>query len=346
MIAIQWQDKRLSLLDQSRYPQEEVWLDCGSMEDVAKVLSSEAVADEKVAAIAGCYAYCLAALAHQDQQQTPAFDEALSQARQQLLDSRNGSRDMAAALDFMEHPPEAYTKNVDRLTTLLATAVTYERQQVVADRNICRNGTDLMGEGTRVLVRADRGAFHSASPTGALGIVRRGHKREILEQITLCQGKPELAGEGLLAQELRKDNVPCTLLPDNAAATFLSRQGAHMVLCDGILAAKNGDLKAPVGAYELAIVSYFHSIPFYAVLNADDIDLSLESGAAFLSEVKPIEPSSAGIQGWSPDYDVIPAFLITGMITDRGIVSAPYEETLDELVKHAPRKMILNFDEL
>lgn len=342
MIAIQWQDKRLSLLDQSKYPQEEVWLDCGSMEEIADVLSSDAVQDEKVAAIAGCYAYCLAALAHQDQQQTPAFDEALSQAKQRLLDSRGHSRDMRAALDFMEHPPEAYTKNVDRLTTLLATAVTFERQQVVADRNICRSGTDLMGEGTRVLVRADRGAFHSASPTGALGIVRRGHKREILEQITLCQG----GGDGLLARELSKDKVPCTVLPDRAAATFLSRQGAHMVLCDGILAAKNGDLKAPVGAYELAIVSYFHSIPFYAVLNADDVDLSLDSGAAFLAEAKPIQPSSDGIQGWTPDYDVIPAFLITGMITDRGIVSAPYDETLDELVKHAPRKLILNFDEM
>lgn len=342
MIAIQWQDKRLSLLDQSKYPQEEVWLDCGSMEEIADVLSSGAIRDEKVAAIAGCYAYCLAALAHQDQQQTPAFDEALSQAKQRLLDSRGNSRDMRAALDFMEHPPEAYTKNVDRLTTLLATAVTFERQQVVADRNICRNGTDLMGEGTRVLVRADRGAFHSASPTGALGIVRRGHKREILEQITLCQG----GGDGLLAEELSKDKVPCTVLPDRAAAAFLSQQGAHMVLCDGILAAKNGDLKAPVGAYELAIVSYFHSIPFYAVLNADDIDLSLDSGAAFLADAKPIEPSPDGIQEWTPDYDVIPAFLITGMITDRGIVSAPYDETLDELVKHAPRKLILNFDEM
>lgn len=346
MIAIQWQDKVLSLLDQSRYPREEIWLDCSSVEEVAKILSSEAVADEKIAAVAGCYAYCLAALAHQDQQQTPAFDEALAQARQLLLDSRSGARDMAAALDFMDHPPESYTKNVDRLTTMLATAVTYDRQQVVADRNICRSGTDIMGEGTRVLLRTDRGAFHSASPCGALGIVRRGHKRGILEQITLCQGKPELAGEGLLAQELLKDNVPCTIIPDNAAATFLSRQGAHMVLCDGILAAKNGDLKAPVGAYELAIACYFHSIPFYAVMNADDIDLELESGGAFLSEAKPIEPSPAGIQGWSPAFDVVPAFLVTGMITDRGIVSAPYEETLDELVKHAPKKLIVNFDQL
>ena len=346
MIALQWQDKVLSLLDQSKYPQEESWITCSTVEETAAALSAGASVDEKIAAIAGAYAYCLAALAEQDAQQTPTFDEALAQAKALLLGSRPGSRDMAAALDFMEHPPEAYTKNVDRLTTLLATAVTYERQQVVADRNICRNGTDIMGEGSRVLVRADRGTFHSASPCGALGIVRRGHKREILEQITLCQGTPAQAGEGLLAQELLKDKVPCTVLPDNAAATFLSQQGAHMVLCDGILAAKNGDLKAPVGAYELAIVSYFHSIPFYAVLNADDVDLSLDSGAAFLADAKPIEPSPAGIQHWSPDYDVIPAFLITGMITDRGIVSAPYEETLDELVKHAPRKMILNFDEM
>lgn len=89
----------------------------------------------------------------------------------------------------------------------------------------------------------------------------RGWKRKLIEQVTLCEGRPSLTAGTLLAQELSKDNVPCTLIPDQAAATFLARQGAHMVLVDGMLAAKNGDLKAPVGAYELAIACYFHSTP-------------------------------------------------------------------------------------
>ncbi len=106
----------------------------------------------------------------------------------------------------------------------------------------------------------------------------------MLEQVTLCEGRPSLAAGTLLAQELSKENVPCTLIPDHAAATFLARQGAHLVLADGILAAKNGDLKAPVGTYELAIACYFHSVPFYAVLHADDIDLTAENGSVFGQE--------------------------------------------------------------
>ena len=153
MIAIQWQDGVLSLLDQGAYPQQENWLTCRSVEETAQVLSSGKIVEEKLAAVAGAYGYCQAAMAHQEDLNTPAFQQALDQAKDLLLASRPGSRDMAAALDFMEHPPEAYTKNVDRLTTLLATAVTYDRQQVVADRNICRNGTDLMSEGTRILLR-------------------------------------------------------------------------------------------------------------------------------------------------------------------------------------------------
>ena len=322
MISLQWQDGVLSLLDQAAYPQQEHWITCSTVEETAQALSSGAILEEKIAAVAGVYGYCLAAMAHQELQQTPQFQEKLDQAKALLLASRPGSRELAAALDFMEHPPEAYTKNVDQLTTLLATAVTYDRQQVIADRNICRNGTDLMGEGTRLLLRTDRGAFHSASPCGALGIARRGWKRDVLEQVTLCEGRPSLAAGTLLAQELSKENVPCTLIPDHAAATFLARQGAHLVLADGILAAKNGDLKAPVGTYELAIACYFHSVPFYAVLHADDIDLTAENG-------------SGQAQGWPPAYDVVPAFLITGMITDRGIACAPYEETLEEQVKHS-----------
>ena len=349
MISLQWQDGVLSLLDQAAYPQQEHWITCSTLEETVQALSSGAVLEEKIAAVAGAYGYCQAAISAQDLQQTPQFQEKLDEAKAKLLASRPNSRDLAAAMHFMENPPEAYTKNVDRLTTLLATAVTYDRQQVVADRNICRNGTDMMGEGTRILIRTDRGAFHSASPCGALGIARRGWKREVLEQITLCEGRPALTAATLLAQELSKENVPCTLIPDHAAATFLARQGAHMVLTDGILAAKNGDLKAPVGTYELAIACYFHSIPFYAVLNADDVDLEAESGAVFGQDEGDPATVTAGLacgdaKGWTPAYDVVPAFLITGMVTDRGIACAPYEETLEELVKHAPRKTIINFD--
>ena len=350
MIALQWQGQVLSLLDQTKYPDQEVWIDCTTAEEVAKVLSSGAVADEKLAATAAAYGYCLAALAHQDQQQTPAFDQALAQAKELLLASRPGSRDLARAFHFMENPPESYTKNVDKLTTLLATAVTFDRQQVVADRNICRNGTDIMGQGTRVMIRTDKGVFHGASPAGVYGIVRRGYKRKVIEQIVLCEGRPSLEAGNRIARELTdKEDVPVIVIPDHAAATCLARQGAHVVLTDGILAAKNGDLKAPVGAYELAIACYFHSIPFYAVMSAEDIDLDLVSGDAFgRDEMAPAEAaqglSCGSAEGWCPAYDVIPAFLITGYLTDRGIASAPYEETLDELVKHAPKKLILNFD--
>ena len=351
MIALQWQGQILSLLDQSKYPGEEVWIDCDSVEAVVKVLSSDTVRDEKIAAIAGAYGYCLAALAHQDQQQTPVFDQALEEARAQLLACRPGSRDMARAIRFMENPPEAYTKNVDRLTTLMATAVTFDRQQVVADRNICRNATDIMGNGTRVMLRTDRGVFHSAAPAGVYGIVRRGYKRKVIEQIVLCEGRPSLEAGNRVARELvEKENVPVIVIPDHAAATCLARQGAHVVLTDGILAAKNGDLKAPVGTYELAIACYFHSIPFYAVMNAEDIDLDLASGELFGRDELPAAEAAPGLscgnaETWCPAYDVVPAFLITGYITDRAIASAPYEETLEELVKHAPKKLIVNFDE-
>ena len=122
MISLQWQDGVLSLLDQAAYPQQEHWITCSTVEETAQALSSGAILEEKIAAVAGVYGYCLAAMAHQELQQTPQFQEKLDQAKALLLASRPGSRELAAALDFMEHPPEAYTKNVDQLTTLLEQA--------------------------------------------------------------------------------------------------------------------------------------------------------------------------------------------------------------------------------
>ncbi len=327
MIALQWQGQVLSLLNQSKYPAEESWVTCTDVNAVADALKTNIVADEKLAAVAGAYGYALAAVANQGIQNTPAFAVKMGEIRDKLLAARN-TRDMALAMKFMENPPEAYKKNADPVTTILATAVTFERDMVVGDRNICRNGTDIMAEGTRLLVHTNKGVFHSATPSGALGIARRGVKRNVLETLAIA----EAGGAGAaLSKELDKDNVAHTVITDASAATFLARQGAHLVLTDGILAAKNGDLLAPSGAYGLAISCYFHSIPFYAVMNADNVDLDMPDGTG---------------HGTPEGYDVLPAFLITGYITDRNIVCAPYEETLEETVKHAPKKMIVDFSNL
>ena len=99
MISLQWQDGVLSLLDQAAYPQHEHWITCSTVEETAQALSSGAILEEKIAAVAGVYGYCLAAMAHQELQQTPQFQEKLDQAKALLLASRPGSRELAAALD-------------------------------------------------------------------------------------------------------------------------------------------------------------------------------------------------------------------------------------------------------
>lgn len=110
MVAMQWQGGVLSLLDQGAYPQEEKWLTCNTWGETAQALATPAVQEEKVAAIAAAYGYAQAAIAAQDKLGTDAFQAALDQAKKTLLASRPGSRDVAAALAFVETPPEAYTK--------------------------------------------------------------------------------------------------------------------------------------------------------------------------------------------------------------------------------------------
>ena len=106
-----------------------------------------------------------------------------------------------------------------------------------------------------------------------------------------------------------------------------------------------------MGTYELAIACYFHSIPFYAVMNSDDIDLDIPNGTVFGTEEGDPASVTDGLdcgnaKGWTPAYDVVPAFLITGYITDRNIACAPYEETLEELIKFTPKKMIVDFNNM
>lgn len=347
MDALLWQEKALSLLNQSKYPTEELWYDCNDYRAVVAALNLPgAVLGEDILSSAGAYGYCLAALEFEG---SGEFYKQLTAAKKELLAARPDSASMHTAISRMDKAYEEYKHSAELITALLATAVTIHRQDVVASRAMGRVGREILPDEAKIVLSCRGGVFHTGAQGGPIGVIRSSAMKDKIAHVFLCENRP--GNEGLLvARELAAPKIPVTLIPDHVAAALMPRRSCDMVLIEGLRAAQNGDLLAGPGAYELAISAYFHSIPVYATLFSRDIDSSVPSGDAF-----PLEDMSAaelsgfaapdtlpeGVTAWSPRNEMLPQYLITGLITDKGLIFAPYEEKIPEMLSKTSDKPFL-----
>ncbi|MEG2000211.1 MAG: hypothetical protein RR053_02290 [Evtepia sp.] len=316
MNAILWQENTLSLLDQRKYP-EEVWHECVSCRMVADVLKSGAVQGEAILGIAAGYAYCLAAIAQQD---INTFDGKAAIAM--LLES-NDSPAIRRALDRMSKMHEDYRDSPDLMNALLVQAVSIHREDVVACRAMNRTGASIIPEEAQVLLLAHGGIFHTGSHGSALGSIRSAYRKGKIKNVLLCESRP--ASCEAVWHELTTNEIPVQIVPDHSAATFMARHATDIIIIEGGRVAQNGDLLALTGAYELAIASYFHSIPVYATARLSDVDTAIPDGSGFPLEETSF-PSFDGAETQTPTFDVIPNYLLTGFITDKGLIYPDYAE--------------------
>ncbi len=347
MDALLWQDQALSLLDQNRYPEEEVWYDCPDYRKVADLLGTSAIQGDGIVASAGAYGYALAALEFQG---APDFHEKMVQARSALLEARPSSDAVKRGMATMDQFYAQYREDDQLVTALLAAAVTVHRQDVIACRAMSRVGTEILPDDAAVILACQTGAFHSGVFGGPLGVIRAARSKGRLGRVFLCEGRPHWEETRRIAHELKGLSVPTTLMPDSSAAVLMARGKSDVIFVEAFSVAANGDITAPAGAYSLAIAAYFHSIQVYAVAYSRSMDVTLPDASAF----SPVDASPEqagtfagvpltqdGVDAWASGRDTIPNYLLTGIITDKGICFPPYGETIPEKLASTPDKSVL-----
>jgi len=337
MDAIRWQGASLALLDQTRLPAEEVWLEYTDYRQVADAIRRLAVRGAPAIGIAAGYAYCLAAMEFYGQ---PDFSPRMARAKALLAGSRPTAVNLFWALDRMEACCGRYADSSDLLIALIAEAVTIHRQDVVMNRTIGRIGAEIVPEEACILTHCNAGAIATGGVGTALGVVRAAHKHGKVKMVYADETRPLLQGSRLTAWELMQDHIPVTLITDGMAAALMAKGKVDVVLlgCDRMAA--NGDFANKIGTYSVAVSAYFHSIPFYTVLPSSTIDLSIRSGDDIPVEERPAEEvthfagtrtAPDGTAVWNPAFDVTPHQLVTGIITEKGILYPPFEEHLNRL---------------
>ena len=338
------QQRALVLIDQTRLPHETVLVACRTPEDVARAIRSMQVRGAPAIGVAAAYGLALGALAHTSLS-AQAFVEELECFATLLRSTRPTAVNLQWAIDrlFARGRAVAEASGVSAAqAALLALADEMAEEDVVANRRIGAFGLDLVPVGANVLTHCNAGALATVDYGTALGVVRAAHEAGRGIHVYVDETRPFLQGARLTAWELHQLGVPMTLITDNMAGHFMNRGNVDLVVVGADRVAANGDVANKIGTYSLAVLARENGIPFYVAAPTSTIDLSLESGAQIpieersSREVTEIAGSSiapAGVHAAHPAFDVTPARLVTAIISERGILRAPYGESLAEALR-------------
>ncbi|KAL0345011.1 UNVERIFIED_CONTAM: Methylthioribose-1-phosphate isomerase [Sesamum radiatum] len=203
-----------------------------------------------------------------------------------------------------------------------------------------------------VLTHCNTGSLATAGYGTALGVIRALHEKGVLERAYCTETRPFNQGSRLTAFELVHDNIPATLIADSAAAALMKDGRVNAVIVGADRVAANGDTANKIGTYSLALSAMHHGIPFYVAAPLTSIDLSLSSGQEIVIEERSAKEllnsrgglgeqvAASGISVWNPAFDVTPAAVISGIITEKGVITKDETGSFD--IKSFAQKFATN----
>jgi methylthioribose-1-phosphate isomerase len=342
--TLEWTSEGVRFLDQTRLPLEESYVLARSYQDVADVITTMVVRGAPAIGVAAAMGMALAAK-QSTAKDVDGLSRELKQAGEVLAATRPTAVNLFWAIRHMIDRFEALKvqprATVDGIRAGLTTeALKMYDEDIAACRAMGDFGADLMPEEGGVLTHCNAGALATCGYGTALGVIRSAVAQGRNVHVYADETRPFLQGARLTAWELMHDGIPTTVLCDNMAASRMRAGKIQAVVVGADRIAANGDVANKIGTYGVAVLAKEHGIPFYVAAPWSTIDLNTPTGDAIPIEEraakevthhagKQLTPHGVGIE--NPAFDVTPAKYVTAIITERGVLRAPYEDSLKGL---------------
>jgi methylthioribose-1-phosphate isomerase len=323
---------RLEILDQTRLPREAVVLELRGTEEVREAIRRLAVRGAPAIGVAAAYGL-VSGVQDSVARGPEEFAAALSFCARRLRESRPTAVNLAWAVDRCVRAVADERSPPRALRRLLAEARAIHREDEEACAAMGRHGASLLGDGAQVLTHCNSGRLATAGIGTALGVAVTAHAWGLRPTVWVGEVRPLLQGARLTAFELRERGMDGRLLPDGAAGALLASGRIDAVFVGADRIARNGDAANKIGTYPLAALARANGVPFHVVAPTSTVDPTIADGSSVPIEERDAEEvlsfagvatAPPGFPAWNPAFDVTPAHLISSIVTERGIVLAPY----------------------
>ncbi|MEW6096704.1 MAG: S-methyl-5-thioribose-1-phosphate isomerase [bacterium] len=328
--TIKWEDDKLKIIDQTKLPDELVYLECTTPEEVAEAIKILQVRGAPAIGIAAAYGVVL------------GMDK-LDETIKLLANTRPTAVNLFWALQRMKRCAKGH-KGAKLKKALLTEAILIHEDDKEKCRKMGEYGASLIKDGDTVLTHCNAGALATGGMGTALSPIYIAKKQGKKVKVFADETRPLLQGARLTTWELKQAGIDVTLICDNMAAVVMKEGKIDLVMVGADRIVKNGDVANKIGTYGVAVLAKAHNIPFYVVAPTSTIDLLLEDGSQIPIEErgsyevthgfgKRIAPE--GINVYSPAFDVTPNSLITAIVTENGIAHPPFIKTISNCLDYA-----------
>lgn len=345
MRTVYWvqENNAVKMIDQRLLPADYVINEYTRYQDVARAISDMVV--RGAPAIGASAGFGLALAGFQSSASTiKELRQDLKKAALELEKARPTAVNLAWALKrILKETSGEYPQADELREAVLDSAQRIAEQDVEINKRMAAHGAELIEEGDTLIHHCNTGSLATVDWGTALGVIHTAHEQGKNIHVLVDETRPRLQGARLTAWELEQYGIPYDIISDNAAGYFLSTGRVQKVVFGADRAAANGDVANKIGTYMLALAAHDNGVPAYAVIPTSTIDLSLASGDLIpIEERSPEEVLGVSLQGKqiapegasarNPAFDITPHRLVSGIVTEQGVVYPPYQENLPHVV--------------
>src|SRR5919107_686002 len=346
--TIDLQDDAIIMVDQRKLPAQEVYVRCRTAPEVAKAIRTMVIRGAPAIGVAAAYGIALGM-----KRSTAKGTKQFAVEFQKLCDLMAATRPTAVnlfwAIDRMKRAfadgAQAGESTEEIVARLEREAKDIHDEDVANCRTMGGHGAEMVKDGARVLTHCNAGALATAGYGSALGVIRSAVEQGKTIAVFADETRPFLQGARLTAWELVREGINTTVITESMAGPLMRAGEIDIVVVGADRIAANGDTANKIGTYTVAVLAHEHGIPFYIAAPLSTIDLSTPDGEHIPIEERDqregthlgtsrLTPIGAKIR--NPAFDVTPHRYITGIITERGIFTAPYEQSLKKALEAVP----------
>ncbi len=339
-VTMKWNGKFLDLIDQRKLPQTEEYVRCDTSDKIAVAIKDMIVRGAPAIGATAAFGYVIGVMEN-SKSLTP---EKMKTIKEKLAKTRPTAVNLFWALDRMHSKfLSLIGKRPEEIINILNDeAEQIAHEDIEVNKKMGAFGQILLPEDITVITHCNAGALATVDYGTAVGVIHSAIDNGKHVKAYVDETRPYLQGARLTAWELMKLGVDTTLICDNMAGWVMKTRHVDAVIVGADRVASNGDIANKIGTYSLAILAKKHNIKFYVAAPISTIDMKMKSGKEIpieersheeVTSIKGVQIAPEGVGVYNPAFDVTDSELVDAIITEKGVLKAPYVESISKIMK-------------
>ena len=336
--TVEWKNNSVIMIDQTKLPNELVYVKYTDYNDVANAIRTLVIRGAPAIGVSGAFGIALAAL-QSSSETTEGLLSDLEKAKKILFETRPTAVNLSWGLEkIMEIAKQGKTV-FEIKDIVIAKAKQMAEEDIDINKKMGKNGAGLFQDNDTIMTHCNAGALATVAYGTALGVIRATNESGKNVKVIATETRPIQQGSRLTAFELKHDGIDVSLIPDTAVGYTMANGLVNAVIVGADRILQTGHVFNKIGTYQVATMAKQHNIPFYVAAPMSTFDLESGPEDVIIEQRKASEVTGVGDKKTAPDgvnvinpaFDVTPPELISGIITENGVVKPPYKESITKI---------------